>query len=129
MALLLSIAVLAAVFAGCGNNAGEDKSSSAPSSESSALDDSSADSAPQDEASSDEEAPAEPGELTLPLCEEKEEHSVWLQYSGAVISDINQVAGIQKMEELTNVHISWIPVGLQEIGDKYGVMPFLWQLS
>lgn len=61
-------------------------------------------------------------ELTLPLSEEKQELNVWLVYSGTVVSDLNEIAGIKKMEELTNVHINWTPVNQDELQDKYGTL-------
>lgn len=61
-------------------------------------------------------------ELTLPLSEEKQELSVWLVYSGTIMSDLNEIAGIKKMEELTNVHINWTPVNQDELQDKYGTL-------
>ena len=62
------------------------------------------------------------GELSLPLCEEMQELSVWLVYTGKEISDLNEIKGIQKMEEMTNVHVNWIPVGLQEIQEKFTLL-------
>lgn len=61
-------------------------------------------------------------ELTLPLSEEKQELNVWLVYSGTIMSDLNEIAGVKKMEELTNVHINWTPVNQDEIQDKYGTL-------
>lgn len=60
--------------------------------------------------------------LVLPLTQEKQELSVWLVYSGTIVSDLNEIEGVKKMEEITNVHINWIPVNLQEIGDKLGIL-------
>ena len=60
--------------------------------------------------------------LILPLSDKKEELTVWLVYSGTIVKDINDIEGIKKMEEMTNVHINWIPVNLQEIGEKYGIL-------
>ena len=61
-------------------------------------------------------------ELTLPLCEDKQELTVWLVYNGKEISDLNDIKGIQKMEELTNVHVNWIPIGLQEVQEKFNLL-------
>lgn len=61
-------------------------------------------------------------ELTLPLSEEKQELNVWLVYSGTIMSDLNDIAGIKKMEELTNVHVNWTPVNQDELQDKYGTL-------
>ncbi len=61
-------------------------------------------------------------ELTLPLSEDKQELNVWLVYSGTIMSDLNEIAGVKKMEELTNVHINWTPVNQDELQDKYGTL-------
>ena len=61
-------------------------------------------------------------ELTLPLTKEKQELSVWTIYSGTIVSNLNDIAGIKKMEEMTNVHINWIPVEQQQGGDKFGLL-------
>ncbi|MBP1555652.1 MAG: extracellular solute-binding protein, partial [Oscillospiraceae bacterium] len=63
-----------------------------------------------------------PEELTLPLTTEKEELTVWLVYSGSVMSDLNQIEGVKKMEEITGVHINWIPISQNELGDKLGIL-------
>lgn len=61
-------------------------------------------------------------ELTLPLCEEKQELSVWIIYNGSIVSDLNEIAGVQKMEEMTNVHINWTTVNQEEQAEKYGTL-------
>ena len=61
-------------------------------------------------------------ELTLPLSKDKAELSVWTIYSGTIVSDLNDIAGVKKMEEMTNVHINWIPVEQQQGGDKFGLL-------
>ncbi len=62
------------------------------------------------------------GGLPLPLSEKKEELTVWLVYSGSVMSDLNEIEGVKRMEELTNVHINWIPINQMELGDKLGIL-------
>ncbi len=61
-------------------------------------------------------------ELTLPLTTEKAELSVWLAYSGTVMADVNEIAGVKKAEELTGVHINWIPVEQQQTSEKFGII-------
>ena len=63
-----------------------------------------------------------PEELTLPLTEEKKELTVWMVYNGTEVSDLNEIKSVQKMEELTNVHINWIAVGQQELTEKFGLV-------
>lgn len=62
------------------------------------------------------------GGLTLPLCNEKKELTVWLCYSGTVMQDLNDIEGIKKMEEITNVHINWIPVNQDDAVQKFATL-------
>ena len=62
------------------------------------------------------------GGLKLPLCEKKEELTVWLVYSGTVMSDLNDIEGVKLMEENTNVHINWIPIEQDTINEQYGLL-------
>ena len=61
-------------------------------------------------------------ELKLPLTTEKKELSVWFNYSGSIVADLNDIEGVKKMEELTGVHINWIPIEQQQLADKLGIM-------
>lgn len=61
-------------------------------------------------------------EITLPLCENKEELTVWLQWTNQYTADPNALEGVQYLEELTNVHINWIPVTAEEVGEKYQLL-------
>ncbi len=112
LAVVLGTAMVIGCLGGCGNSAGtstkETKGSGA------ALD--------NESTTGGENTSAEPKELTLPLCEEKQELSVWLVYNGTEVSDLNEIKGVQKMEEMTNVHINWIPVGQQEYTEKFGLI-------
>lgn len=115
IALLLALCMMVSIFAACGS--GDDGSSGISSATSSASGESS------DETSSTaEEDNATPQELTLPLCEETEELEVWCCYSGTLVTDLNEIEGIKKMEELTNVHINWIPISQEEGSEKMGIM-------
>lgn len=62
------------------------------------------------------------GGLTLPLCEETQELSVWTIYTNTTVPDPNDLAGIQELEKRTNVHINWIPVALTELKEKQGIL-------
>ena len=53
---------------------------------------------------------------------EKKELTVWLLYSGSIMSDLNEIEGIKKMEELTNVHINWIPIEQNQVSEKLGIL-------
>ncbi|MCR5676421.1 MAG: extracellular solute-binding protein [Agathobacter sp.] len=61
-------------------------------------------------------------ELTLPLTDEKAELTVWVQYNGTNVKDLNEVESVKKMEELTGVHINWIPVNQDDMQQKYGTL-------
>ena len=117
LALVLGTVMVLGCLGGCGDSSGTNKKEAPVSSAdagSNAL-----------ESGSGAEAKTtsgEPKELTLPLCEEKQELSVWLVYNGTEISDLNDIKSVQRMEELTNVHINWIPVGQQEITEKFGLV-------
>lgn len=60
--------------------------------------------------------------LKLPLTEEKKELTVWFLFNGDPATDVSQIKGVQKIEEATGVHINWIPIGMEEIGEKMGTM-------
>ena len=113
LALLLAVIMLVTCMAGCGKT---DTPADKPA-------DNSADKP------ADGEAPAAAAgtelplkELSLPLCEEKQELTVWLAYSGTVMKDLNEIEGVKKMEELTNVHINWIPVNQDDMVQKFGTL-------
>ncbi|MBQ1368769.1 MAG: extracellular solute-binding protein [Firmicutes bacterium] len=81
----------------------------------------------QEASQNESAAEAEDGEitvepLTLPLTAEKKELTVWLLYSGSIMSDLNEIEGIKKMEELTNVHINWIPIEQNQVSEKLGIL-------
>lgn len=58
-------------------------------------------------------------ELPLPLTETKKELTVWTLYVNTFVPDPNDLPGVQKMEEITNVRINWITVGLMELQEKF----------
>lgn len=72
----------------------------------------------QSQVSGSESDPDVIDELTLPLTETKKELTVWTLYVNAFFPDPNDLPSVQKLEELTNVHINWVPVGLAELSEK-----------
>lgn len=115
LALLLSAAMVVTAFAGCGSEK-EESSSAAASSAASQAEESGA-----GETSGTAET-GEPEELTLPLSEDGAELDVYITYSGTIVSDINSIAGVQKMEEMTGVHVNWTTVTLEEVNDRLGIL-------
>ena len=61
-------------------------------------------------------------ELTLPLTTEKKELSVWLIWTNTATPDPNDLEGVQYIEELTGVHINWIPVSAGEAAEKFQLL-------
>jgi len=60
-------------------------------------------------------------EFSFPL-EEKEELSIWCAWSNNYLEDPNEMIAQQRLEELTNVHINYTHVTLQEATEKYGLL-------
>lgn len=110
-AILLATSLMIASLTACGGS--DDKGGSADNNGGNSVPASSTEVAAADDALT---------ELTLPLCEEKQELTVWLVYNGTIVSDLNEVEGVKKMEELTNVHINWVPVNQDDIPTKYGTL-------
>ena len=84
-----------------------------------------ADTGKEDEGKADETeaAPTEDtGELELPLTEDKKTLKVWTIYTNEYVTDPNDLPGVQRMEEITNVHVDWIPVSAHECQDKLSLM-------
>lgn len=57
--------------------------------------------------------------LTLPICDEKQEISVLMVYDSQIVEDLNDVAGVQAMEEATNVHVNWMTYTQAEMPEKF----------
>ncbi|MCF0135615.1 MAG: extracellular solute-binding protein [Lachnospiraceae bacterium] len=110
LALFLALAMVLAMFTGCGSDADETESSVPELSNG------------FEDVAEEEDTRRDVGGLKLPLCAEKQELTVWLIYSGTVMADLNDVAGVKQMEENTNVHINWIPVEQNELSEKYGIL-------
>ena len=120
LSVLLCTALLTAAFSGCGQTSNDSSSSDSSSSDSSASTGSSdAASTTGEESSTDT---GEPEPLTLPISEDGAELDVYAMYGGTIMSDLNEIAGVKKAEEMTGVHINWIPVSLEEVNDKMGIM-------
>lgn len=98
---LLTIVLIFALFTACDKTPGDNSSKD------------------QSQAQSQEPTGDVLEELTLPLTETKKELSVWTLYMNNFIPDPDDLPGVQKMEEITNVHINWIPIGLAELTEKF----------
>lgn len=61
-------------------------------------------------------------ELTLPLTDTKEEISVWIVWEHNFLDSLEEVAGIKKMEELTNVKVNYTCVTSAEAVEKYNLL-------
>ena len=110
IALLLALALGLSMLMSCGSSSSDGTKASDKSAEQTS-----------EQASGEDDGEALK-ELTLPLTAEKKELTVWLIYSGSVMADLNEIAGVKKMEEMTNVHINWIPVEQSQIKDKLGIL-------
>ena len=109
LALLLALVMVMGMLAGCGSSDGKtDEPAPVPTADDGF-----------EEATDNRR---DVGGLKLPLTAEKEELTVWLVYSGTIMSDLNDVEGVKVMEENTNVHINWIPVEQNELKEKYGIL-------
>lgn len=112
LAMALSAALLMTTLAGCGGG-GESESSGTDSQSSTASTSSAAEG---------ETATGEPEPLTLPLSEDGAELDVYVTYSGTIVSDLNTIEGVKKMEEMTGVHVNWTTVSLEEVNDRLGIL-------
>ena len=64
---------------------------------------------------------SESGEWTWPLAEKKE-LNIWIVWSNDYVENPNDLYGIQKMEELTNVHVNWQVVDASSAQEQFGLM-------
>ena len=119
LALLLALVLGLSMLSACG---GESSTSSAGPSKEETPAPSKDEGKQTDAPSQSQEDETQPADNWLPLTEEKQELTVWFNYSGTVVSDLNQIEGVKKMEELTNVHINWIPIEQQTLSDKLGTV-------
>lgn len=104
LALLLAAVLLVGALAGCGGNSDSNNPGNSSS------------------GGGEVEGGRDVGGLKLPLTAEKQELTVWVVYSGTVVSDLNEIEGIKKIEEATNVHINWVPVEQQQVSERYGIL-------
>ncbi|MCF0127897.1 MAG: extracellular solute-binding protein [Pseudobutyrivibrio sp.] len=109
LATILTVAMTASLFAGCGGSKDTGSSNDAANN----------DAAQTAEADADKR---DVGGLKLPISTSGEELTIWLVYSGTMVSDLNEIESVKKMEENTGVHVTWIPVEQNEIKDKYGIL-------
>ena len=117
MALVLGTIIIIGCLGACGGSGnGGGKETKAPAADTGSA------AAGDESGGGDGQAAAGPEALTLPLCEEKQELTVWMVYNGTEVSDVNEIKGVQKMEEMTNVHINWITMNLQEVTEKMGLL-------
>ena len=124
-ALILALCLTIGTLAGCTGNTGNEDTTAATTKADEGTKKDDGTTAADTKEENTEAASGETmnvGGLSLPLSEEKAELTVWLVYNGTVVADLNDIEGVKKMEELTNVHINWIPVSLFELGDKYGIL-------
>ncbi len=117
MGLMLSAILAGSMLAGCGEKAagtdGADKdTNTAPVEE---------ETQEQTQAQPEEEGKENVGGLELPLCEEKQELSVLVVWDNSLLDDPNEIKGIQKMEERTNVHINWITYDQTEMLEMFNL--------
>ena len=117
IALFLVCCLLALSFAGCGGNVDSSNPSSTGGSNNSSTGGDVSNGNDGETNTSDG-----PEALTLPLSQDGAELNVYVSYSGTIVSDLNDIAGVKKMEELTGVHVNWTPVNIQEEGEKYGIL-------
>ena len=116
IALMLALCMMAVLFTGCGGEGNSSTSSKESSQESSA----GADGSGVEEGDTPETRDV--GGLQLPLCEEKQELSMWTVYGNNTYADPNDLPGVQELERRTNVHVNWIPVALSELSEKQAVL-------
>ncbi len=103
LAVMLTAAMLAGTIAGCGSK-GADTGSGTDSA-----------------SSGDAAVTADAGDWTWPLAEKKE-LSIWIVWSNDYVENPNDLKAIQKMEELTNVHVNWQVVDAASAQEQFGLM-------
>lgn len=103
-ASLLAVSMLVGSLAACSNPGSQDSSGSSTSSA---------------ESSEPTVETRDINGLTLPICEDKQEISVLLVYDGNVVDNLNDIAGVQAMEEATNVHVNWTTYTQAEMPERF----------
>ena len=106
LAALLALSMVAAFAVSCGDDEGSSSGSTSGSSTASMVDDS-----------------VEPlTEITLPIVEETMSFSEWRPWSNNFMDNYGEVKGIQKIEELTNIHIDYTCVPTTSAKEKFGLL-------
>ena len=111
LVLAMMAAMAVSMFAGCGTG-NEDNSSGSSNNQESVSN------AETDQTETKEDING----LVLPLTDEKKELEVWIVYNGTLVEDPNDSAGVQQMEERTNVHVNWLGYTTSEMPEKYSIM-------
>ena len=109
LAALLSVAMIAAVVSSCGDKPSTSGSSSCSSQTVS-----------DNNAGGDEVERIT--EITLPISDKKLEFSEWRAWQNDWMNNYGEVKGIQKLEELTNVHVEYTCVPNSAAVEKFGLM-------
>lgn len=127
VAILLCLVMAVSLFAACGKK--NDDSGNTPSNnqqsdnkDNTSGDNQNNDADNNDSNSGENSADGALTELPLPLTEEKQNLSVWTFYSNDFLDGPGDVKGVQKMEEVTNVHIDWQTVLSNEAQEKMGLL-------
>ncbi len=127
--LLVFLLVLSMTAAGCGKKSPQETEktpSSGKQTEEDINEDTNDKENESNEGTSDQDGKPEDtqgsGQDALPLCEEKQTLSFWFVWSNSYIESPNETPGAKKMEELTNVHIDYLPVASSEATEKFALM-------
>ncbi len=107
LTLILALSICCMAFVSCGDDTGSSSSGSSGGSSQTAED-------------TEELEPLT--EITLPITEEKMTFTSWRGWSDDYLSNYGEVAAIQKIEELTNIHIDYTCVPGTAAVEKYGLM-------
>ena len=101
LAALLALSMVAALAVSCGDEEGSSQNSSTM-----VVDES-----------------VEPlTEITLPIVEETKSFTEWRAWSNNFMDNYGEVKGIQKIEELTNIHIDYTCVPTTSAKEKFGLL-------
>ncbi len=140
LALLLALAMLTAMLAGCASDKEEAPAEEAPAVEESAP----VEEAPAEDAAPEEEAPVEeekvkvdgatadydpnyvPQEVSLPITEEPTDYTIWMPVAPFIaefIDDMNEeVTVIKEMANRTNMHFEWTTCHADVETEKFNLM-------
>ncbi len=124
LALLLVAVFLVSALAACGKKDNkdqktDDKGSQTQDDKKDDTNDKQDDSNTGDDSQGDDQAAGDGWSWPLP---EKKELSIWLWWTNEYANDPNELKGIQKIEENTNVHVNWVTVLNTEAKEKFGLL-------